>query len=153
MVNVFAVPVFFIVFRETLETSIVVSVLLSFLKQQLGPDRDRTVYKRLRNQVSGYFVSLLYLGLTTVPDLVWNLYRVLHMSDSGLWPHRCLLWHWNGQLGPSRVHLGRCLRHHFRSDHCCHGCRSPARLQNASQMAYQARQSPRGEGQQECETW
>lgn len=51
MVNVFAVPVFFIVFRETLETSIIVSVLLSFLKQQLGPDRDKTVYKKLRNQV------------------------------------------------------------------------------------------------------
>lgn len=51
MPNVFAVPVFFIVFRETLETSIIVSVLLSFLKQQLGPDRDRTVYKKLRNQV------------------------------------------------------------------------------------------------------
>jgi high-affinity iron transporter len=51
MVNVFAVPVFFIVFRETLETSIIVSVLLSFLKQQLGPDKDKTVYKKLRNQV------------------------------------------------------------------------------------------------------
>jgi high-affinity Fe2+/Pb2+ permease len=52
MPEVFAVPVFFIVFRETLETTIVVSVLLSFLKQQLGPDRDRTVYKKLRNQVN-----------------------------------------------------------------------------------------------------
>ena len=51
MPEVFAVPVFFIVFRETLETTIVVSVLLSFLKQQLGPDRDKTVYKKLRNQV------------------------------------------------------------------------------------------------------
>ncbi|OCT50135.1 Plasma membrane iron permease [Cladophialophora carrionii] len=51
MPDVFAVPVFFIVFRETLETTIVVSVLLSFLKQQLGPDKDRTVYKKLRNQV------------------------------------------------------------------------------------------------------
>jgi high-affinity iron transporter len=51
MVNVFAVPVFFIVFRETLETTIIVAVLLSFLKQQLGPDKDRNVYKKLRNQV------------------------------------------------------------------------------------------------------
>ena len=51
MPEVFAVPIFFIVFRETLETTIVVSVLLSFLKQQLGPDRDRTVYKKLRKQV------------------------------------------------------------------------------------------------------
>jgi high-affinity Fe2+/Pb2+ permease len=51
MPEVFAVPVFFIVFRETLETTIVVSVLLSFLKQQLGPDKDKNVYKKLRNQV------------------------------------------------------------------------------------------------------
>lgn len=51
MIDVFAVPVFFIVFRETLETSIVVSVLLAFVKQQLGPDQDRSVYKKLRKQV------------------------------------------------------------------------------------------------------
>jgi high-affinity Fe2+/Pb2+ permease len=63
MVNVFAVPVFFIVFRETLETSIIVSVLLSFLKQQLGPDRDKTVYKKLRNQVCAPLKV----------DLHWNL--------------------------------------------------------------------------------
>ncbi|KAI9753450.1 MAG: orotidine 5'-phosphate decarboxylase [Chaenotheca gracillima] len=51
MVNVFAVPVFFIVFRETLETSIIVSVLLAFLKQTLGPERDPAVYKKLVRQV------------------------------------------------------------------------------------------------------
>lgn len=52
MVNVFAVPVFFIVFRESIETVIIVSVLLSFLKQQLGPEQDPVVYKKLRKQVS-----------------------------------------------------------------------------------------------------
>ncbi|EFE30933.1 uncharacterized protein ARB_02126 [Trichophyton benhamiae CBS 112371] len=52
MVNVFYVPVFFIVFRETLETSIIVSILLSFLKNQLGPQYDVQVYKKLRKQVS-----------------------------------------------------------------------------------------------------
>lgn len=51
MQDVFAVPVFFIVFRETLETSIVVSVLLAFIKQQLGPDQDKSLYKKLRKQV------------------------------------------------------------------------------------------------------
>lgn len=50
-------PVFFIVFRETLETGIIVSVLLSFLKQALGPDRDPTVYKKLVRQVSHPFSS------------------------------------------------------------------------------------------------
>jgi high-affinity iron transporter len=51
MYNVFAVPIFFIVFRETIETGIVISVLLSFLKQQLGPEQDAAIYKRLRKQV------------------------------------------------------------------------------------------------------
>ncbi|KAK4867334.1 hypothetical protein LT330_000844 [Penicillium expansum] len=52
MVNVFSVQVFFIVFRECLEAVIIVSVLLSFLKQCLGqPDQDQAVYKRLRKQV------------------------------------------------------------------------------------------------------
>lgn len=51
MGDVFAVPVFFIVFRETLETTVVVSVLLSFLKQQVGPEQDPVLYKKLRKQV------------------------------------------------------------------------------------------------------
>lgn len=68
-VNVFAVPsmsidvleifrkhtdpciVFFICFRECLECSIIVSVLLSFLKQTLGPEHDPVVYKKLRAQI------------------------------------------------------------------------------------------------------
>lgn len=44
--------VFFICFRETLETSIIVSVLLAFLKQTLGHDRDVATYKKLKKQVS-----------------------------------------------------------------------------------------------------
>ncbi|KAF2683690.1 plasma membrane iron permease-like protein [Lentithecium fluviatile CBS 122367] len=51
MPNVFAVPVFFICFRECLETSIIVSVLLAFLKQTLGPDSDAKIRKRLVRQV------------------------------------------------------------------------------------------------------
>jgi len=45
-------PVFFICFRESLETSIIVSVLLAFLKQTLGPEQDAVVHKRLVRQVS-----------------------------------------------------------------------------------------------------
>lgn len=52
-VNVFAVPVFLVVFRETLETVIIVSVLLAFLKQTLdGGENSKTVYKKLVRQVS-----------------------------------------------------------------------------------------------------
>ncbi|KAF3937564.1 hypothetical protein ABW19_dt0206569 [Dactylella cylindrospora] len=58
MVNVFAVPVFFIVFRETLETAIIAAILLSFLKQTFDtPDSDRATYVRLRRHV--------WLGLIT----------------------------------------------------------------------------------------
>ena len=43
--------VFFICLRETLETGIIVSVLLSFLKQTLGPESNSQTYKRLVRQV------------------------------------------------------------------------------------------------------
>ncbi|KAI9763656.1 MAG: hypothetical protein M1840_000370 [Geoglossum simile] len=51
MVNVFFVPVFFIVFRETLETSIIVSVLLAFLKQTLDGEQNAVTHKKLVRQV------------------------------------------------------------------------------------------------------
>ena len=57
MADVFAVPVFFIVFRETLETSLVVSILLAFLRQQIGPEQDAKTYKKLRKQVRAYSFS------------------------------------------------------------------------------------------------
>jgi high-affinity iron transporter len=63
--KVFAVPVFLVVFRETLETVIIVSVLLAFLKQTLsGPKNDPKVYKALRKQVwvgmlSGFLICLI----------------------------------------------------------------------------------------------
>ncbi|KAL3456105.1 iron permease FTR1/Fip1/EfeU [Aspergillus heterothallicus] len=68
MVNVFAVQVFFIVFRECLEGSIVVSVLLSFLKQSMGqPHQDQAIYKRLVRQVwagsiIGFLICLIIGG-------------------------------------------------------------------------------------------
>ena len=52
MPNVFAPQVFFIVFRECLEAVVIVSVLLSFLKQSLGqPHQDQKIYKSLVKQV------------------------------------------------------------------------------------------------------
>jgi high-affinity iron transporter len=72
MVNVFAVPgqsssrqakslnsvsltsptVFFICFRECLECTIIVSILLAFLKQSIGgPSSDKAVYKKLVRQI------------------------------------------------------------------------------------------------------
>lgn len=66
--NVFSVPVFLVVFRETLETVIIVSVLLAFLKQTLdGPNRDVKVYKQLRRQVwlgtgIGFLICMIIAG-------------------------------------------------------------------------------------------
>ncbi|KAI2642355.1 iron permease FTR1/Fip1/EfeU [Xylaria nigripes] len=63
--EVFSVPVFLIVFRETLETVIIVSVLLAFLKQTLdGPNGNVAVYKALVKQVwlgvgAGFFLCLV----------------------------------------------------------------------------------------------
>ena len=52
MVNVFNVQIFFVVFRESLEAVVVVSVLLAFLKQGFGTaTNDPVVYKRLRKQI------------------------------------------------------------------------------------------------------
>ncbi|KAI8076851.1 iron permease FTR1/Fip1/EfeU [Halteromyces radiatus] len=47
--DLFNVPIFFILFRETTEAAIIVSVLLSFLKKTF--DDSTPLYKRLRNQV------------------------------------------------------------------------------------------------------
>ncbi|KAM4059872.1 iron permease FTR1 family protein [Hirsutella rhossiliensis] len=66
--DVFSVPVFLIVFRETLETVIIVSVLLAFLKQTLdGPNGNAQVYKYLRRQIwvgvgAGFLVCMIVAG-------------------------------------------------------------------------------------------
>ncbi|KAJ5637051.1 hypothetical protein N7490_006930 [Penicillium lividum] len=64
--KVFAVTVFFICFRECLETTVVVSVLLAFLRQSLY-EQDRPTYKRLVKQVwwgcgLGLFICLAVGG-------------------------------------------------------------------------------------------
>ncbi|KAJ2893587.1 hypothetical protein MKZ38_008436 [Zalerion maritima] len=66
--DIFAVPVFFIVFRETIETVIIVSILLAWLKQTLdGPNKDQKAYKALTRQVwlgtgIGLFICLVVAG-------------------------------------------------------------------------------------------
>ncbi|KAK9479577.1 iron permease FTR1/Fip1/EfeU [Lipomyces japonicus] len=52
MAQVFDVSIFFIVFRETLEASVIISVLLAFIKQGVGRSADDpVVYKKLVKQV------------------------------------------------------------------------------------------------------
>lgn len=51
-VALFSVPIFVVVFRETLETAIIVSVLLAFLKQTLSESEpEQKLYRALRQQV------------------------------------------------------------------------------------------------------
>lgn len=64
--KVFNVAVFFVVFRECLEAVVIISVLLSFLKQSIAAE-DRQLYKRLRFQVwagalTGVFICLCIGG-------------------------------------------------------------------------------------------
>lgn len=64
--KVFNVAVFFVVFRECLEAVVIISVLLSFLKQSIGSN-DVKLYKKLRFQVwagalSGVFICLCIGG-------------------------------------------------------------------------------------------
>lgn len=54
-VNVFSVAIFFICFRESLETSVIVSVLLAFLHQSLSGEEDHQTRKRLNKQVNAAF--------------------------------------------------------------------------------------------------
>lgn len=51
-VNVFSVAIFFICLRESLETSVIVSVLLAFLHQSLSGEEDRLTRKQLNKQAS-----------------------------------------------------------------------------------------------------
>lgn len=68
-------PVFFILFRETLETSIIVSVLLTFLKQSIGPDRDAVTYKKLVRQVCRFICHENHQtpqGADITPGMAWD---------------------------------------------------------------------------------
>ncbi|OAA35670.1 Iron permease FTR1 [Metarhizium rileyi] len=84
--DVFSVPIFLVVFRETLETVIIVSVLLAFLKQTLdGPEQDVKAYKTLRRQVwlgvaAGFFLCMVVASALigvfyTVGSNSWDTYE------------------------------------------------------------------------------
>ncbi|KAI9300670.1 iron permease FTR1/Fip1/EfeU [Cunninghamella echinulata] len=78
--DLFNVPIFFILFRETTEAAIIVSILLSFLKQTF--EDDTAVYKKLRKQVwvgslIGFIICLIiggaFIGVWyTVLNDIWG---------------------------------------------------------------------------------
>ncbi|GJJ76600.1 high-affinity iron transporter [Entomortierella parvispora] len=82
----FSLPIFFIVFRETTEASIIVSVLLSFLSQVLTT--DHAIKRRLQRQVwAGALIGLLIsLAIGAAFIVVWNKY------GSNLWASNESIW-------------------------------------------------------------
>nr|K7ND00.1 RecName: Full=High affinity iron permease ftrA [Epichloe festucae E2368]AET13877.1 high-affinity iron permease [Epichloe festucae] len=76
--DVFSVPVFLVVFRETLETVIIVSVLLAFLKQTLddGSERHVKTYKTLRRQVWLGVAAGLLVCMIVAASLIGVFYTV-----------------------------------------------------------------------------
>ncbi|KAK5662845.1 hypothetical protein OQA88_6256 [Cercophora sp. LCS_1] len=75
--DVFSIPVFLVVFRESLETVIIVSVLLAFLKQTLdGPNGDKNIYKKLVRQVWLGTALGLFLCLAIGGGLIGAFYTI-----------------------------------------------------------------------------
>ncbi|KAH8551962.1 iron permease FTR1/Fip1/EfeU [Umbelopsis sp. PMI_123] len=84
--DLFSVPIFFILFRETTEAAIIVSVLLSFLKQVFSD--DRTIYRRLCKQV--WFGSIA--GLVICLAIGAAFIAVWYTVASDLWSHSEDIW-------------------------------------------------------------
>ncbi|KAI8076852.1 iron permease FTR1 family-domain-containing protein [Halteromyces radiatus] len=82
----FNVPIFFILFRETTEASIIVSVLLSFLKMTF--DNDSLLFKRLRKHVWLGAVLGLVICLCIGAAFIAVWYTVL----TNLWGDAELIW-------------------------------------------------------------
>ncbi|KAI5858338.1 plasma membrane iron permease [Tricharina praecox] len=72
--NVFTVPVFFIVFRETFETSLVVGILLSLLKHTVGS--DPALHKRLVRQVWAGTIAGLLICLVVGAGIIGAFYSL-----------------------------------------------------------------------------
>ncbi|QSZ34102.1 hypothetical protein DSL72_005690 [Monilinia vaccinii-corymbosi] len=76
-VSVFSVPVFFVVFREALETVVIVSVLLAFIKQSLGDSaQDAALHKKLFRQVLWGALSGLLVCLIIGAGLIGAFYGI-----------------------------------------------------------------------------
>ncbi|CAO3678050.1 unnamed protein product [Umbelopsis ramanniana] len=84
--DLFNVPIFFILFRETTEAAIILSVLLSFLKQVFAD--DEVIYKRLRKQV---FLGTV-IGLAICLAIGGAFIAVWYTVASNLWKNSENLW-------------------------------------------------------------
>ncbi|CCK71218.1 high-affinity iron permease FTR1 KNAG_0G01600 [Huiozyma naganishii CBS 8797] len=85
--KVFNVAVFFVVFRECLEAVVIISVLLSFLKQSIG-DKNPKLHKKLKTQVwigcIGGFIICLAIGCGFI-GAYYSLQKDIFGSAEDLW--------------------------------------------------------------------
>ncbi|KAJ3014420.1 hypothetical protein HKX48_005176 [Thoreauomyces humboldtii] len=87
----FSIPAFFVLFRETTEAAILISVLLSFCKQMFGD--DPIMYRRLQKQIW----TGAALGLCVVLILAAAVIIVFYKLQNDLWSKNELVW--EGVLG------------------------------------------------------
>ncbi|KAI0463309.1 hypothetical protein LJB42_003331 [Komagataella kurtzmanii] len=83
----FSVQIFFIILRETLESAIIVSVLLSFLKQNFGSEDPKT-YKSLQFQI--WFGALL--GMLICLAIGGAMIAIFYFLGNDLWSLAERIW-------------------------------------------------------------
>ncbi|KAF3033697.1 hypothetical protein E8E12_004463 [Didymella heteroderae] len=88
MVQIFAAQVFFICLRESLETSIIVSVLLSFLKQTLTSEQEAPIYRKLVRQV--WLGTLSGVAICTI--LGGTVITLFHVFESDVFSQYEYIW-------------------------------------------------------------
>lgn len=89
MPNIFNVQIFFVVFRESLEAVVVVSVLLAFIKQGLGgASLDPVVSKKLTRQV--WLGSILGVALCLIIGVIFI--AIFYTLKKNIWSKSEDLW-------------------------------------------------------------
>ncbi|KAJ3154912.1 hypothetical protein HDU86_004431 [Geranomyces michiganensis] len=80
------VPAFFVIWRETTEAAIIISVLLTFCNQMFG--NDPVMYKRLRKQI--WLGSALGLAIVLIVSAA--VIGVFYAIDDNIWSSREYVW-------------------------------------------------------------
>ncbi|KAI8922446.1 iron permease FTR1 family-domain-containing protein [Powellomyces hirtus] len=86
MGNYFSIPAFFVLFRETLEAAIIISVLLTFCKQMFA--NDPVMYRRLRKQV--WLGTALGLAIVIIVAAV--IIGVFYALSENIWEKHEMVW-------------------------------------------------------------
>lgn len=89
MADIFNIQIFFVLFRETLESVVIISILLAFLKQGLaGTSNDPFVYKKLARQV--WFGTILGVVFCLIVGGIFI--GIFYIVGSDIWQKSESLW-------------------------------------------------------------